>query len=139
MARQKASRENYYIRIDRELVEVTPEVYHAYYGSARQERYQEEKQQKNGVSVFSSLGDDDMDITEILPSSNDVAYEVEKKAEYKNLYSALNALTYEEKALIAQIYIFEIPVTDIARSRGVNESTVRRQKGRILKKLRKIL
>lgn len=41
-----ADKEKYVIKIQGQLVEVSPEVYYAYFHMERQERWQEEKQQR---------------------------------------------------------------------------------------------
>ena len=43
------------IKIQGQLVEVSPEVYYAYFHMERQERWQEEKQQEHGVMSYDAL------------------------------------------------------------------------------------
>lgn len=49
MARRFSEREKYYIPVDGQLIEVTREVYIAYYQAERRERYLKEQEQKYGV------------------------------------------------------------------------------------------
>ena len=44
-----AEKDKYIIKVEGKLVEVTPEVYYAYFRMERQERSQEEKKQRNEV------------------------------------------------------------------------------------------
>ena len=50
-----ADKEKYLIKIEEKLVEVTPEVYYAYFRMERQERWQKEKQQKHAVMSYDAL------------------------------------------------------------------------------------
>ncbi len=47
-----AEKENYVIRVEGNVVEVSPEVYYAYFHMERQERGQEEKKQRNAVVSY---------------------------------------------------------------------------------------
>ena len=42
-----ADKEKYMIKVEGKLIEVTPDVYYAYFHMERQERWQEEKQQEH--------------------------------------------------------------------------------------------
>ena len=44
-----ADKEKYMIKVEGKLIEVTPDVYYAYFRMERQERWQEEKQQEHCV------------------------------------------------------------------------------------------
>ena len=50
-----AEKENYVIRVEGKLVEVSPEVYYTYFHMERQERGQEEKKQRNAVVSYDAL------------------------------------------------------------------------------------
>ena len=50
-----ADTEKYMIKVERKLVEVSPEVYYAYFRMERQERGQEEKKQRNNVMSYDAL------------------------------------------------------------------------------------
>lgn len=47
-----ADKEKYMIKVEGKLVEVTPDVYYAYFRMERQERWQEEKQQGHAVMSY---------------------------------------------------------------------------------------
>ena len=72
MARHKKIRDKYFINLNGQKIEVSQEVYYAWYGGERQERYQEEKDSDFDVKPFSALGTEDTDILEILASADDV-------------------------------------------------------------------
>ena len=67
MPKQKADREQYRIRIGEAIVPVNREIYHTYYGGERQERYQVERDQAHGTLHFSAMGEEGVDVLEILP------------------------------------------------------------------------
>ena len=50
-----AEKDKYIIKVEGKLVEVTPEVYYAYFRMERQERSQEEKKQRNEVLSYDAL------------------------------------------------------------------------------------
>lgn len=50
-------RQRYVLRVNETLVEVTRDVYLAWYQSRRKERYQLEKMQKNGVCGIEKVGE----------------------------------------------------------------------------------
>ena len=50
-----ADKEKYMIKVEGKLVEVTPEVYYAYFRMERQERWQEEKKWEHGVVSYDAL------------------------------------------------------------------------------------
>lgn len=52
-----ADNEKYMIKIEGKPIEVTPEVYHAYFRMERQERWHEEKKREHGVFSYDALDD----------------------------------------------------------------------------------
>ena len=50
-----AEKDKYIIKVEGKLVEVTPEVYYAYFRMERQERGQEEKKQQHDVFSYDAL------------------------------------------------------------------------------------
>ena len=55
-----ADKEKYMINIQGKLIEVSEDVYYAYFRMERQERRQEEKQQKHGVVSYNALDNGDI-------------------------------------------------------------------------------
>ena len=68
MPKQKSDREQYQIRIGETLVPVNREIYGAYYGGERRERYQAERDQAHETLYFSAMGEEGADVLEILPA-----------------------------------------------------------------------
>ena len=62
-----ADKEKYMIKVEGKLVEVTPDVYYAYFRMERQERWQEEKQQGHAVVSYDALDDGETVGVEVVP------------------------------------------------------------------------
>ena len=139
MAKQKAVRDKYIINLNGQKIEVSQEVYYAWYGGERQERYQEEKDTDNDVKPFSALGPEDTDILEVLAGEDDVQSETESCMIREEIASALGQLPSEDQELILALYWREIPRSRIAREKGVTEGAIRKRERRILGTLKKFL
>ena len=62
-----ADKEKYMIKVEGKLVEVTPEVYYAYFRMERQERGQEEKKAYNKVMSYDVLDDEEKKAIDNIP------------------------------------------------------------------------
>ena len=62
-----ADKEKYIIKVNGKLVEVTPEVYYAYFRMERQERGQEEKKAYNKVMSYYALDDEEKKAIDNIP------------------------------------------------------------------------
>lgn len=136
MARHKKIRDKYFINLNGQKIEVSQEVYYAWYGGERQERYQEEKDSDFDVKPFSALGTEDTDILEILASADDVQGETESRMIREELATALGQLPPEDRQLIYDLFYQEKTLTSIAKEKGVSVEAVWLRKKGILKKLR---
>lgn len=136
MARHKKIRDKYFINLNGQKIEVSQEVYYAWYGGERQERYQEEKDSDFDVKPFSALGTEDTDILEILASTDDVQGETESRMIKEELTAAMGQLTSEDRQLIYDLFYQEKTLTSIAKEKGVSVEAVWLRKKGILKKLR---
>ena len=137
MPKQKADREQYRIRIGEAIVPVNREIYHTYYGGERQERYQVERDQAHGTLHFSAMGEEGVDVLEILPVRGETPLDtMERRERDAFLSAALYRLPGPDRKLIRQLYWDELPRTGIARQEGVSEGAIRKQEQRILRSLR---
>ena len=136
MARHKKIRDKYFVSLNGQKIEVSQEVYYAWYGGERQERYQEEKDSDFDVKPFSALGTEDTDILEILASTDDVQGETESRMIREELTTALEQLPPEDRQLIYDLFYQEKTLTSIAKEKGVSVEAVWLRKKGILKKLR---
>ena len=133
-----ADREKYMIKVEGKLVEVTPEVYYAYFRMERQERGQEEKKQRNEVMSYDALDDGDMvgmesiaDLTS--PSVEEAAMTREI---YEKLHRAVAALPKAERELIQAIYYDGFTEKEYAGFSGLSQQGVSYRLRKILSKLR---
>lgn len=88
MPKQKADREQYRIRIGEAIVPVNREIYHTYYGGERQERYQVERDQAHGTLHFSAMGEEGVDVLEILPVRGETPLDTMERRERDAFLSA---------------------------------------------------
>ena len=94
-----AEERKYRIRVDGILVDVSKEVYHAYYSIERHTRTLDEKDTRNGKVLYSDLDTDELLGEEMLPDRN--AERVEDSAICSILCEELH---YQLAMLPAQIY-----------------------------------
>ena len=90
-----ADKEKYLIKIQGKLIEVSEDVYYAYFHMERQERTQEEKKQRNEVMSYDALDNGDTvgmeSIADIsTPSMEDLAIAQEL---HERLHHAVEALS----------------------------------------------
>ena len=88
MPKQKADREQYRIRIGEAILPVNREIYHTYYGGERQERYQVERDQAHGTLHFSAMGEEGVDVLEILPVRGETPLDTMERRERDAFLSA---------------------------------------------------
>ena len=107
------------------LVPVNREIYGAYYGGERRERYQAERDQAHGTLYFSAMGEEGADVLEILPASGENPLDTLERRERDLLLSAaLHRLPGPDRTLIRQLYWDGLPRTGIARQEGVSEGAI---------------
>lgn len=137
-----------FIRIGKEKVEVSEEVYKEYYKMARRERYFE-----NDIKVGSSSVDEQGNVT-YKPNKEDsierlyelgIDFEDENlvedivcdKAILKILNEALKELDQEDIELISDLYYEKLTTRQIADRRNFSQPTVVKKHKKIIEKLRK--
>ena len=133
-----ADKEKYIIKVEDKLVEVTPEVYYAYFRMERQERGQEEKKKRNGVMSYDTLDDGEMVGLESIadlasPSMEETAMTQEI---HEKLHRAVNALPKGERDLIQAIYFDGFTEKEYAESSGLTQQGVSYRLKKILSKLK---
>ena len=115
-------RQRYVLRVNETLVEVTRDVYLAWYQSRRKERYQLEKMQKNGVCEIEKVGE---------TSYNSYLHILSPE-----LQEALKYLSEEEMELIRLLFFEEYTVKKTAQYFGCCTKTIRNRKNKVLQKLK---
>ena len=133
-----ADKEKYMIKVEGKLVEVTPDVYYAYFRMERQERWQEEKQQGHAVMSYDALDDNKTVGVEVVPDLTTPSMEeaVMTREIHEKLHRALDALPKAERELIQAIYFDGFTEKEYAVSSGLSQQGVSYRLRKILSKLR---
>ena len=133
-----ADKEKYMIKLGGKLVEVTPDVYYAYFRMERQERGQEEKQQGHAVVSYDALDDGETVGVEVVPDLTTPSMEeaVMTREIHEKLHRALDALPKAERELIQAIYFDGFTEKEYAVSSGLSQQGVSYRLRKILSKLR---
>ncbi len=136
-----AEKKIYFIRIDEHLVEVSEEVYEAYYNMERYRRTLEEKDRRNGVFSYDSLDTAEVRGVDHLGDRKSKSVEdlVLANLLREHIHSCLELLPDPEKRLIRELYFEGYTEREIAQRRGVSQAAVHKKKQKIEKKLRKLL
>lgn len=133
--------EKYTVRVQGSLVEVTEEVYRAYYGIERHLLTLDEKDARNGKTLYSDLDTDETLGEEMLPDADAVSVEDAAIAHIfrKRLRGVLALLPSSERKLIDDIYFRNLSERQVSEETGVHYMTVHNRKVRVLKKLAKLM
>ena len=136
-----ADKEKYMIKIQGNLIEVTEDVYYAYFRMERQERWQEEKKQGHEVVSYDALDNGETVGAEAIqdmesPSMEELAIANELK---ERLHHVVAALPKAERELIQAIYFEGVSANDYANQVGLTHRGVNKQRKRILSKLKMLL
>ena len=133
-----ADKEKYMIKVGGKLVEVTPDVYYAYFRMERQERWQEEKQQGHAVMSYDALDDGETVGVEVVPDLTTPSMEeaVMTREIHEKLHRAVDALPKAERELIQAIYFDGFTEQEYAVSSGLSQQGVSYRLRKVLSKLR---
>lgn len=136
-----ADKEKYMIKIQGELIEVSEDVYYAYFRMDRQERWQEEKKQDHDVVSYDALDNGETVGAEAIQDMNSPGMEelVIANELKERLHNVVAALPKPERELIQAIYFEDIPVSDYAKRVGLSHRGINKQRKRILSKLKMLL
>lgn len=129
------------IKIQGKLIEVSEDVYYAYFRMERQERTQEEKKQRNDVVSYDALDNGETVGLEnmpdmVTPSMEEVAMANEIK---ERLHRAISLLPKAERELIRAIYFDNKTEMTYAREVGMSQTGVSYQRRKILSRLKDLL
>ena len=140
MGKEFKKRDNYVIKMGKELVPVTREVYEEYHRMERRERYLVERDQDNSLIFFSTLrAEDSSTDVPIRDSGVDVEEEVIKQMFLDKLPKALALLSDDEIEMIRDVYWNDVSIRELARKTDTAKSTLLNKRDRVLAKLRKVL
>mgnify|MGYP000079101888 CR=1 FL=1 len=125
-----AEERKYRIRVDGILVDVSKEVYHAYYSIERHTRTLDEKDTRNGKVLYSDLDTDELLGEEMLPDRN--AERVEDSA-------ICSILCEEDRELIQALYFECMTEREYAQQIGISQKGVNKRRQKVLDKLRTMM
>lgn len=136
-----AEKDKYIIKVEGKLVEVTPEVYYAYFRMERQERGQEEKKQRNEVLSYDALDNGETVGIEAVPDLTSPSMEetAVTREIHEKLHRAVEALPRAERELIQAIYFDGMSTHEYAKSAGLSQTGVSYRLRKILSKLKAIM
>ena len=136
-----ADNERYLIRLQGKAVEVSEDVYYAYFQMARQERTQDEKQQRNHVVSYDAMDNEGMVGAEAFEDLETPSMEelIIAKELYERLHHAVEALPKAERELIRAIYFEGKTERECAKERGCSQNKIFKQRVKTLSKLKMFL
>ena len=136
-----ADKEQYIIRIQGDLIEVTPDVYYAYFRMERQERGQEEKKKRNAVVSYDALDTEKTTGAEAMPDLiiPSLEQQIMTQELHISLHRAVDALPRAERELIKAIYFEGMTENDYAKASGMSQTGVSYRRRKILSKLKLLL
>lgn len=133
-----ADKEKYIIKVEGKLVEVTPDVYYAYFRMERQERGQEEKKKRNEVMSYDALDTREIVGVEAVPDliSPSMEEAAMTREIHEKLHRAVEALPKAERELIHAIYFDGMTTREYAKLSGLSQTGVSYRLRKTLSKLR---
>ena len=132
-----ADKVKYVIKIQGKLIEVSEDVYYAYFRMERQERWQEEKKQEHEVVSYDALDTGETVGAEAIPDLTSPGLEdmVIAKELQDRLHCALAALPKAERELIRAIYFEGLTEKEYAEKMGMSQTGISYRRRKILSKL----
>ena len=136
-----ADKEKYLIRLQGKLIEVSEDVYYAYFQMERQERTQEEKYQRNHVVSYDALDNGETVGVEGVADLKTPSMEelVMAKELRDRLHHAIEALPRAERELIRAIYFEDMTEKEYAKRTGMSQTGISYRRRNILSKLKLFL
>ena len=131
----------FFIRANRKLVEVSEDVYREYYKIYRRERYLEERDVTHGTVHYSDMDTDDMLGEEAIPDmiTKSVEQVVVDEMMSEKLCKYLDLLPNDEYGLIDALFFKEMTEREYAAISDIPQQTINSRKKKILNKLKKCL
>ena len=136
-----ADKEKYLIKIRGKLIEVSEDVYYAYFRMERQERWQEEKKQEHEVVSYDAMDTEETVGVEAIqdmssPSMEELAIAKELN---ERLHHAVAALPKAERDLIRAIYFEGQTEEAYGKKTGLIQTGISCRRRKILSKLKMFL
>lgn len=136
-----AEKDRYIVRVQGKLVEVTEEVYRVYYGMERHLLTLDEKDERNGKTLYSDLDTAETVGEDMIPDRDAVSVEDAAIALvlHDQLHRALKLLPPAEQRLIFEIYFKGLSERQLSELTGIHYMTIHNRKVKALKKLGRML
>lgn len=136
-----AEHEKYYIRIPETLVEVSKDVYSAYYQEKRHSRTLAEKDQRNGVVSYDGMDTLELSGLEMIPDRDAVSVEDAAIANLQRdeLYRCLSMLPQQERKTLLALYFEDTSEREYAEILGISQNAVNKRRRKALAALRRLM
>lgn len=129
----------YTIVVKRHRVEVSEAVYRAYHKEREAERYQNKLIRQNEPSL-ERFHEDGVNIDYLIVRIQpDIVDRLIHQEQLEALWIALQSLPEDERSLIDEIFFNERSESQVAKSIGINQSTVSRRLSKVLSKLKNLM
>ena len=136
-----AEQKKYYIHVPGALVEVSEDIYFAYYQEKRRGRTLREKDERNGAISYDGLDTPELSGQEMIPDRDAVSVEDAAIANILRgeLRRCLALLDEPDRQLIHALYFEGLSEREYAKRVGVPQRTINDRIHRALRKLKKLL
>lgn len=136
-----AEGKKYYIKVPDALVEVTEEVYLAYFRARRRWSAQDERDTYNGVVSYDAMDTEETLGEETIPDlgASSVEDMVVDKLLREKLRLCLPKLTDTEWALIHALFYERKTEREYAKTLGISQKAVNKRRHKVLAKLRSLM
>lgn len=134
-----AEGKKYIIKVSSELVEVSEDIYRAYYGMERHVRHLDEKDEAHGKVLYSNLDTEDTLGEEMIPDCHAVSVEDAAIAHilYEELHRCLEMLPDGERELLYAVFFENMSLRQISELENIPVMTLCDRKAKAIQKLRK--
>lgn len=131
----------YYIYIDGKSVEVSEEVYSAFYKMERRERYLDERDRENGLLYYDSFDNETTSGEEYISDTASINMEDQLIAEelHDLLHRCIKALPKADRELIKAIYFEQKSERSYGKDIGLSQNSINYHHERILSKLKSLM
>ena len=136
-----AEQKKYYIHVPGALVEVSEDIYFAYYQEKRRGRTLREKDERNGAVSYDGLDTPELSGQEMIPDRDAVSVEDAAIANILRgeLRRCLALLDEPDRQLIQALYFENLSEREYATKAELHYMTVHNRKTRLLRQLKKML
>ena len=136
-----AKEKKYCIKVPGALVEVTEDVYLAYFRARRRWSAQNERDTYNGLASYDAMDTEELLGEETIPDSTAPSVEdmVEDKLLREKLRFCLHELSSSEQALIHALFYEEKTEREYAETLGISQNAVNKRRHKVLSKLHRMM